>query len=139
MILKLLKSQFVIYGIVGVGVTLLKLLSLYILRDLFDVVTYLSVTISYIIAVVTHFFINKHYTFKVDEKKIMNMMTVRYFVALAVAFVFYSGNIWILNQVVELPFYVAVFIALFLSFIFNYLFHFRILAMNFMKICLINF
>lgn len=80
----------------------------------------MSVTISYIIAVVTHFFINKHYTFKVDEKKIMNMMTVRYFVALAVAFVFYSGNIWILNQVVELPFYVAVFIALFLSFIFNY-------------------
>lgn len=120
MILKLLKSQFVIYGIVGVGVTLLKLLSLYILRDVFDIVTYISVTISYIIAVVTHFFINKHYTFKVDEKKIMNMMTVRYFVALAVAFVFYSGNIWILNQVVELPFYVAVFIALFLSFVFNY-------------------
>ena len=120
MILKLLKSQFVIYGIVGVGVTLLKLLSLYILRDVFDMVTYLSVTISYIIAVVTHFFINKHYTFKVDEKKIINMMTVRYFIALAVAFVFYSGNIWILNQVVELPFYVAVFIALFLSFIFNY-------------------
>lgn len=120
MILKLLKSQFVIYGIVGVGVTLLKLLSLYILRDLFDMVTYLSVTISYIIAVVTHFFINKHYTFKVDEKKIINMMTVRYFIALAVAFIFYSANIWILNQVVELPFYVAVFIALFLSFIFNY-------------------
>ena len=120
MILKLLKSQFVIYGIVGVGVTLLKLLSLYVLRDVFDIVTYLSVTISYIIAVVTHFFINKHYTFKVDEKKIINMMTVRYFIALAVAFIFYSGNIWILNQVVELAFYVAVFIALFLSFIFNY-------------------
>ena len=120
MILKLLKSQFIIYGIVGVGVTLLKLLSLYILRDVFDMVTYLSVTISYIIAVVTHFFINKHYTFKVDEKKIMNMMTVRYFIALAVAFVFYSGNIWILNQVVELAFYFAVFISLFLSFIFNY-------------------
>ena len=120
MILKLLKSQFIIYGIVGVGVTLLKLLSLYILRDVFDMVTYLSVTISYIIAVVTHFFINKHYTFKVDEKKIINMMTVRYFIALAVAFIFYSGNIWILNQVVELAFYVAVFIALFLSFIFNY-------------------
>ena len=120
MILKLLKSQFIIYGMVGVGVTLLKLLSLYILRDLFDMVTYLSVTISYIIAVVTHFFINKHYTFKVDEKKIINMMTVRYFIALAVAFIFYSGNIWILNQVVELAFYVAVFISLFLSFIFNY-------------------
>ena len=120
MILKLLKSQFIIYGIVGVGVTLLKLLSLYILRDLFDMVTYLSVTISYIIAVVTHFFINKHYTFKVDEKKIINMMTVRYFIALAVAFIFYSGNIWILNQVVELAFYFAVFISLFLSFIFNY-------------------
>ena len=120
MILKLLKSQFVIYGIVGVGVTLLKLLSLYILRDVFDMVTYLSVTISYIIAVVTHFFINKHYTFKVDEKKIINMMTVRYFIALAVAFIFYSGNIWILNQVVELAFYFAVFISLFLSFIFNY-------------------
>jgi putative flippase GtrA len=120
MILKLLKSQFIIYGIVGVGVTLLKLLSLYILRDVFDVVTYLSVTISYIIAVVTHFFINKHYTFKVDEKKIINMMTVRYFIALAVAFIFYSGNIWILNQVVELAFYFAVFISLFLSFIFNY-------------------
>ena len=120
MILKLLKSQFVIYGIVGVGVTLLKLFSLYILRDVFEIVTYLSVTISYIIAVVTHFFINKHYTFKVDEKKIINMMTVRYFIALAVAFIFYSGNIWILNQVVELAFYVAVFIALFLSFIFNY-------------------
>ena len=120
MILKLLKSQFVIYGIVGVGVTLLKLFSLYILRDVFEIVTYLSVTISYIIAVVTHFFINKHYTFKVDEKKIINMMTVRYFIALAVAFIFYSANIWILNQVVELAFYVAVFISLFLSFIFNY-------------------
>lgn len=120
MIATLFKSQFVIYGMVGVGVTLLKLLSLYILRDVFEIVTYVSVTISYIIAVVTHFFINKHYTFKVDEKKIMNMMTVRYFLALTVAFVFYVGNIWILNQLVELPFYVAVFIALFLSFIFNY-------------------
>ena len=130
MILKLLKSQFVIYGIVGVGVTLLKLLSLYVLRDVFDIVTYLSVTISYIIAVVTHFFINKHYTFKVDEKKIMNMMTVRYFVALAVAFIFYSGNIWILNQVVELAFYVAVFIALFLSFIFNYFLYKRYVFKN---------
>ena len=130
MILKLLKSQFVIYGIVGVGVTLLKLLSLYILRDVFDIVTYLSVTISYIIAVITHFFINKHYTFKVDEKKIMNMMTVRYFVALAVAFIFYSGNIWILNQVVELAFYVAVFIALFLSFIFNYFLYKRYVFKN---------
>jgi len=120
MIAKLLKSQFIIYGIVGVGVTLLKLLSLYILRDIFEIVTYLSVTISYIIAVVTHFFINKHYTFKVDEKKIMNMMTVRYFMALCVSFVFYTGNIWILNQIVNLQFYVAVFIALFLSFIFNY-------------------
>ena len=120
MIKKLLNSQFVIYGMVGVGVTLLKLISLYILRDVLEIVTYLSVTISYIIAVITHFFINKHYTFKVDEKKIMNMMTVRYFLALAVAFVFYAGNIWILNQLVELPFYVAVFIALFLSFIFNY-------------------
>ena len=130
MILKLLKSQFVIYGIVGVGVTLLKLLSLYVLRDVFDIVTYLSVTISYIIAVVTHFFINKHYTFKVDEKKIMNMMTVRYFVALAVAFIFYSGNIWILNQVVDLPFYIAVFIALFLSFIFNYFLYKRYVFKN---------
>lgn len=120
MILKLLKSQFIIYGIVGVGVTLLKLLSLYILRDVLEIVTYISVTISYIIAVVTHFFINKHYTFKVDEKKIMNMMTVKYFIALIVAFVFYAGNIWVLNQVVQLPFYIAVFIALFLSFIFNY-------------------
>ena len=130
MILKLLKSQFVIYGIVGVGVTLLKLLSLYILRDVFDVVTYLSVTISYIIAVVIHFFINKHYTFKVDEKKIMNMMTVRYFIALAVAFLFYSGNIWILNQVFELAFYIAVFIALFLSFIFNYFLYKRYVFKN---------
>ena len=120
MILKLLKSQFVIYGIVGVGVTLLKLLSLYILRDVFVLNTVFSVVVSYIIAVVTHFFINKHYTFKVDEKKIINMMTVRYFIALAVAFIFYSGNIWILNQVVELAFYFAVFISLFLSFIFNY-------------------
>jgi putative flippase GtrA len=120
MIKKLLNSQFIIYGLVGVGVTLSKLLILYILRDVLEIVTYISVTISYIIAVITHFFINKHYTFKVDEKKIMNMMTVRYFLALAVAFVFYAGNIWVLNQLVELPFYVAVFIALFLSFIFNY-------------------
>lgn len=120
MIQKLMKSQFVIYGVVGVGVTLLKLLTLYLLRDVLDIVTYVSVTISYIIAVVTHFFINKHYTFKVDEKKIMNMMTVRYFIALVVAFGFYAGNIWILNQVGELSFYFAVFISLFLSFIFNY-------------------
>jgi len=120
MISKLFKSQFIIYGMVGIGVTLLKLLSLYILRDIFNIETYTSVTISYVIAVITHFFINKHYTFKIDEKKILNIMTVRYSVALFVAFVFYAGNIWILNQVVGLPFYIAVFIALFLSFIFNY-------------------
>ena len=68
--------------------------------------------------------------FKVDEKKIMNMMTVRYFVALAIAFVFYTGNIWILNQVVELAFYVSVFIALFLSFIFNYFLYKRYVFKN---------
>ncbi len=120
MIKKLLKNQFIMYGFVGVCVTLLKLLTLYILRDILEIVTYISITISYIIAVTTHFFINKHYTFKVDEKKIMNMMTVRYFLALGVAFIFYAGNIWVLNQLIELPFYFAVFIALFLSFIFNY-------------------
>jgi putative flippase GtrA len=69
MINTLLKSQFLMYGIVGVCVTLLKLLILYVLRDMLEIVTYISVTISYIIAVITHFFINKHYTFKVDEKK----------------------------------------------------------------------
>lgn len=117
---KLAYNQFIIYGFVGVGVTLLKLASLFVFRDLIGIGDIFSITLSYIIAVITHFFVNKHYTFKIDEKKIANMMTVRYFLALIVAFVFYAGNIYILNKLIEFPFYGAVFIALFLSFIFNY-------------------
>jgi len=117
---RLSNSQFVIYGFVGIGVTLLKLAALFAFRDLLGIGDVVSITLSYIIAVVTHFFVNKHYTFKINEKKIANMMTVRYFLALTVAFVFYAGNIYILNKLIELPFYSAVSIALFLSFIFNY-------------------
>ena len=53
------------------------------------------------------------------------MMTVRYFVVLAVAFIFYSGNIWILNQVVELPFYMLLFYCSVFEFIFLIIFCIR--------------
>lgn len=120
MLIKLLKSQFIIYGLVGVFVTLLKLFSLYLFRNILGIPTYLSVIISYILAVITHFFINKHLTFKISEKGIANKITLRYFVGLIIAFAFYSFNIWFLNIVFNISFYLAVYAALFLSFIFNY-------------------
>lgn len=120
MLIKILKNQFIIYGLVGVFVTLLKLLSLYLFRNIFGIPTYLSVTISYILAVITHFFINKHLTFKISEKGIVNKITLKYFLGLIVAFAFYSFNIWFLHNIINISFYIAVYIALFLSFIFNY-------------------
>lgn len=120
MLIKLLKSQFIIYGLVGVFVTLLKLFSLYLFRNILGIPTYLSVIISYILAVITHFFINKHLTFKISEKGIANKITLRYFFALIIAFAFYSFNIWFLHNIFSISFYIAVYLALFLSFIFNY-------------------
>lgn len=115
---KIVTKQFIIYGLVGTFVTILKLVVLFVLRDLLMFETYFSVTISYIVAVLTHFFINKHFTFKIKERNVLNLMTIKYLASLFIAFLFYIGNIWIFNHFFK--FYISVFIALFLSFIFNY-------------------
>lgn len=50
---KIVTKQFIIYGLVGTFVTILKLVVLFVLRDLLMFETYFSVTISYIVAVLT--------------------------------------------------------------------------------------
>ncbi|WP_407653989.1 GtrA family protein [Candidatus Haliotispira prima] len=55
---------------VGVVTTLLKLITLYVLRDVFQIVTFVSLSVSYLVAVIIHFIANNYLTFKKNRKKL---------------------------------------------------------------------
>ncbi len=114
-------KRFIVYGVVGVFVTAMKLLSLYLLRDIAHVEEYVSVVISYVVAVLIHYAANKHITFSVRDPRVMNVMTLKYLASLLLAFSIYMANLFVLNTVVGAPFYMAVVVALGISYIVNFL------------------
>ena len=115
------KNSFFKYGIVGVFVTISKLIILYSLRDVLGFDSYLSISISYIFATGLHFLLNKHYTFKVKSFKIYNKITYKYIFAQFIAYFFYTINIYLLFEIVEIEFYISTLISLLISYLFNYL------------------
>jgi putative flippase GtrA len=121
-----LSRKFIVYGIVGVFVTTVKLSLLFLLRDVAEVQEYLSITVSYVIAVILHYLLNKHVTFMVKDRRVVNVMTLKYMATLLIAFIVYTGNIFLLNRIVGLPFYFSVFIALGVSYIVNFLLYEKI-------------
>ncbi len=118
--------KFLIYGAVGTFVTGMKLLALFLLRNIVGIQEYISITIAYIVAVMLHYFLNKHITFMVKERKIMNVMTLKYLMTLFVSFSVYAGNIFLLNKICGLPFYPSVVISLGISYIVNYVLYEKI-------------
>ena len=116
-----LARNFLVYGLVGVVVTAIKLLFLFVLRDVAHLQEYASVGIAYLIAVIVHFLANKHITFAIRDPRVINAMTVRYFLSLVLAFLIYMANLFALNRMMGLPFYMAVIIALGISYVVNFL------------------
>jgi putative flippase GtrA len=115
------KNSFLKYGIVGIFVTIFKLIILYSLRDILDFDSYFSITTSYIFAVGLHFILNKHFTFKVKTYKIYDKITYKYVFAQFIAYFFYTINIYLLFEIVKIEFYISTIISLLISYLFNYL------------------
>jgi putative flippase GtrA len=113
--------RFLLYGMVGTFVTAMKLGTLFTLRDLLGVVDFWSISISYMLAVLLHYFLNKHITFAVRDRQIVNLMTLKYLGTLLLAYLIYTTNIFLMNRVLGLPFYGAVGLSLGISFVVNYL------------------
>jgi putative flippase GtrA len=118
-------GRFVLYGLVGLFVTAMKLASLFLLRDLLGVIDFWSISISYFIAVLLHYFLNKHITFTIRDRQVVNLMTLRYLLTLVAAYLIYTGNIFLLSRVLGLPFYGAVGLSLGISFLVNYVLYQR--------------
>lgn len=118
-------GRFLLYGLVGLFVTAMKLVSLFLLRDLLGVIDFWSISISYFIAVVLHYFLNKHITFTIRDRQVVNLMTLRYLLTLVAAYLIYTGNIFLLSRVLGLAFYGAVGLSLGISFLVNYLLYQR--------------
>lgn len=115
------KNSFLKYGIVGIFVTISKLIILYSLRNILGFDSYFSITASYIFAVGLHFILNKHFTFKVKTYKIYDKITYKYVFAQFIAYFFYTINIYLLFEIVKIEFYISTVISLLISYLFNYL------------------
>ncbi len=106
---------------VGVFVTVMKLLTLYYLRNVAQVQEYVSLVMAYVVAVMLHFLLNKHVTFRIRDMRVINFMSVKYLLSLISAFCIYMGNIYLLYEMAGFPFYWAVFVALGVSYVVNFI------------------
>jgi putative flippase GtrA len=115
------KKSFFIYGLIGAFVTIVQISFLFLLRDYFKVYDFISVTSAYIVALLVHYFLNKHVTFLVIQRKVFNMMSLRYMAVVIVSYLIYVMNIFLLNRIVGLEFSIALFITLGINYVLNYI------------------
>ena len=121
-----LKKSFIIYGLVGGFVTIVQISILYFLRNYYNVNDFSSITIAYIVALLLHYFLNKHITFLIKEKRIFNWMSVRYLTVVGVSYLIYVTNIFLLNRIIGLEFAIALIITLAINYVINYILYEKI-------------
>jgi putative flippase GtrA len=113
-------KSFIIYGLIGAFVTIVQIAFLYLLRDFFNIDDYISLTTAYIIALILHYFLNKHVTFMVKDKKVFNMMSVRYIFVVILSYCIYMFNMYILQELLGIDFTISLIITLGVNYIINY-------------------
>ncbi|WML41233.1 GtrA family protein [Neobacillus sp. OS1-2] len=114
------KKSFLIYGLVGAFVTIVQIGFLYLFRDYFHISDYISLTTAYIIALILHYFLNKHLTFLIKDKKVFNKMSLRYMFVVILSYGIYVANMFLLNKIVGINFSIALVITLGVNYIVNY-------------------
>jgi putative flippase GtrA len=114
------RKSFLIYGCIGAFVTIVQISFLYLFRNYFKINDYMSLTAAYIIALLLHYFLNKHLTFLVKDKKVFNMMSVRYIAVVIFSYGIYVLNMFILHQLIGINFSVSLVITLGVNYIINY-------------------
>jgi len=120
------KKSFIIYGIIGVTVTVIQIAALFLFRNYFDWPDFISITAAYIIALVLHYFLNKHITFLISEKKVFNTMSLRYIIVVIISYLIYMFNIFFLNKVLGLEFTIALILTLGINYVINYVLYEKI-------------
>jgi putative flippase GtrA len=114
------RKSFLIYGLIGAFVTIIQIAFLYLFRDFFHWSDYISLTSAYIIALLLHYFLNKHVTFLIKDKKVFNMMSVRYILVVILSYGIYVFNMYILNKVIGIDFTISLIITLGVNYVINY-------------------
>jgi putative flippase GtrA len=114
------RKSFLIYGVIGVFVTLSQVSVLFLIRNYFNVSDFFSITIAYIFALILHFFLNKHVTFLIDDRKIFNMMSVRYISVVIISYLIYISSIYVWKDIIGVSFTVALIITLGFNYVVNY-------------------
>lgn len=123
-------KSFLIYGLVGAFVTIVQISFLFLLRDFFGISDFISLTAAYIIALILHYFLNKHVTFLIKEKKVFNMMSVRYIFVVILSYGIYVFNMYLLNRILGINFSIALIITLGVNYIINYFLYEKIVFTN---------
>ncbi|MDF2946603.1 MAG: GtrA-like protein [Bacillales bacterium] len=114
------RKSFLIYGVIGVFVTLSQVSVLFLLRNYFYISDFFSITIAYIFALILHFFLNKHITFLIDDRKVFNMMSVRYILVVIISYLIYISSIYVWKDIIGVSFTVALLITLAFNYVVNY-------------------
>jgi putative flippase GtrA len=107
--LRLLRSSFVKYGIVGVLGLLVDMGFFYLFHEVLDINYILSNVMSSSLAVIHNFILNSFFTFKVKDKLLMRFVSF-YLIALA-GMVLSSGLLALMIDVVHMNAMVAKFIS----------------------------
>jgi putative flippase GtrA len=125
-----LKKSFFVYGIVGVVVTVVQVTLLFALRNVTQFNDFVCVTAAYIVALVFHYFLNKRITFLINEKKIFNMMSLRYILVVILSYLIYIFNIFLFNRIIGLEFSISLYITLAINYAVNYLLYQKVVFTN---------
>lgn len=114
--------QFVRFGIVGVGNTVIDFLVYYALTrgfTFFEQHQILAAVVAFLIAGLNGFFWSKHWTFKVKEKY-RHAQLVRFYVAAGAALAINTGVLWILLDHLRMYDLIAKLIASMAAGVFNF-------------------
>ncbi|ULL19027.1 GtrA family protein [Paenibacillus sp. H1-7] len=125
-----LKKSFIVYGAVGGFVTLVQISLLFFMRNILEVQDFLSVSVAYFVALVLHYFMNKHITFLIKEKKVLNYMSFKYVIVVIISYCIYVFNIYLFHDVIGIVFWLALVLTLGINFILNYILYEKIVFRN---------
>lgn len=124
------RKSFLIYGVIGAFVTIVQIAFLYLMRNFFGLADFISLTAAYVVALVLHYFLNKHVTFSIEDKKVFNMMSLRYIAVVIISYIIYVSNMYILNNIFHLNFSVALVLTLGINYVINYFLYEKVVFKN---------
>ncbi|WP_179232757.1 GtrA family protein [Paenibacillus rigui] len=124
------RKSFVIYGAIGGFVTLVQISLLFFMRNFLRIQDFFSVSIAYFVALILHYFLNKHITFLIKEKKVISYMSFKYVIVVAISYCIYVFNLYLFHDVLGIVFWLSLVLTLGINFILNYIFYEKIVFRN---------